>query len=65
MITDPSKESRYEYINNYQKEKYDRIIVNVVKGRKELIKKRAEELGMSLSEYAIYCVEKVIEGEME
>ena len=36
-----------EYKNKFQKEKYDRLIVNVPKGQKELITSYAKENGFS------------------
>ena len=36
-----------EYKNKFQKEKYDRLIVNVPKGQKELITSYARENGFS------------------
>lgn len=34
-----------KYKNDFQKEKYDRIIVNVPKGQKEIISEKAKEEG--------------------
>lgn len=39
------------YQNDYIKQKYDRINLVVQKGRKEEIKKKAEEQGMSVNQY--------------
>lgn len=36
-----------KYRNDFQKEKYDRIIVNVPKGEKQIIKDFAENAGYS------------------
>jgi predicted DNA binding CopG/RHH family protein len=43
--------NQFEYQNNYRREKYDRIEVVLPKGRKEELKKKAKEKGMSMSEY--------------
>lgn len=42
----------------YNNANYDRIEVSVKKGNKELLKKHAEILGVSLSEYIKHLIEK-------
>jgi predicted DNA binding CopG/RHH family protein len=45
------KINQFTYQNNYNKEKYDRIGLMTPKGKKEKIKKKAAEKGMSVNEY--------------
>lgn len=52
------KQAAFKYINQYQKETYDRITILVKKGQKEQIKQRAASKNMSLSEYIVYCINK-------
>lgn len=52
-----------EYINNYIKEKYDRINLTVPAGEKAIIKKRAEKQGKSANEYIRFLIEKDLEIE--
>lgn len=44
-------EEQNRYINDFMKEKYDRLHLIVKKGRKEEIKKKADALGLSMNEY--------------
>ena len=39
-----------EYNKNFRKENYDHVNLNLSKGKKEIYKKRAAELGLSLAE---------------
>lgn len=46
-----------EYKNNFQKEKYDRIIVNVPKGEKDAINERAKQCGYkSLNSFVVDAI---------
>ncbi len=48
-----------KYKNDFQKEKYDRIIVNVPKGEKQIINKRAAELGYkSLNSFIVDLIKE-------
>ena len=51
-----------QYINDYQKEKYDRITVMASKGKKEEWKAAAKLKNMSLSEFVMFCVNEKIEN---
>lgn len=44
---------KVKYDNNFQKEKYDRIIVNVPKGQKAMIQAHVKELGKSVNAYVV------------
>lgn len=50
-----SKDRENEYVNEYKKEKYDRITLLVPKGEKERYKEMAKNSGMSLSEFFVSC----------
>lgn len=57
-----SKENFFDpvkYKNDFQKEKYDRIIVNVPKGRKEEIVRYAKKQGYnSLNAFVVQAIEE-------
>ena len=51
-----------KYKNEFQKEKYDRIIVNVAKGQKKIIDQKAKELGYkSLNSFIVDLINKQLE----
>lgn len=54
------KQAAFNYVNQYQKEKYDRITVMAKKGKKEEYQAAADLKGMSLSSFIQDCVEKEI-----
>lgn len=56
------KKAALDYINNYQKEKYDRITVMAAKGKKEKYQAAAKAKGLSLSAFIMECVDKCIEN---
>lgn len=56
-----NKQAGYEYVNNYQKEKYDRITVMATKGKKVEYQEAAKQCGMSLSAFIMACVDEKIE----
>lgn len=45
--------NKYEYINNYQKEHYDRVSVLLVKGKKDGLRYAAKQEGLTLSELCV------------
>lgn len=55
------KQAAFSYINQYQKEMYDRITVMAKKGKKAEYRAAASLKGMKLSTFMQYCVEKEIE----
>ena len=55
------KEDAFAYINQYQKEKYDRITVMADKGKKAEYETAAKLKGMKLSAFIQDCVNKEIE----
>lgn len=48
------------YINQYQKEKYDRITIMASKGKKAKYQEAAKSKGMSLSAFVMECVDEKI-----
>lgn len=46
------------YQNDYKREKYDRMELLLPKGRKEILKKKAKVVGVSMSEYINSLLEK-------
>lgn len=58
------KQAGMKYVNEYQKEKYDRITVMADKGKKAEYQEAAKKFGMSLSAFVMMCVEEKIK-EME
>lgn len=52
------KEKALKYVNEYQKEKYDRITVMAEKGKKEVYAQAAKKAGMSLSAFIMMCVDE-------
>lgn len=56
------KQAAFSYINQYQKEKYDRITVMADKGKKEAYQSAAKLKGMSLSAFIMACVDEKIES---
>lgn len=55
------KEDAIAYVNQYQKEKYDRITVMAAKGKKAEYEAAAKFKGMKLSAFVQDCVEKELE----
>lgn len=52
------KQAAYRYVNEYQKENYDRITVMADKGKKVEYQKAAKKKGMSLSAFVQNCVDE-------
>lgn len=59
------KKAAFAYVNEYQKEKYDRITVMATKGKKEEYKAAAKDAGMSLSAFVEMCVNEKISKAVE
>ena len=59
MMEQKDKFDATKYKNDFQKEKYDRIIDNVAKGRKKIIDQKAKELGYkSLNSFVVDLINK-------
>lgn len=56
-----NKEDAIKYVNQYQKEKYDRITIMAAKGKKEEYTAAAKLKNMKLSTFVQDCVEKEIQ----
>lgn len=53
------KKAAYDYINNYQKEKYDRITILRKPGEKERLTKIAKDKGFrTLTEFINACIDE-------
>lgn len=63
MIDGKEKFDATKYKNDFQKEKYDRIIVNVSKGQKKVIDQKAKDLGYkSLNSFIVDLINKRLEN---
>lgn len=62
-----NKKAAYNYINNYQKEKYDRITILRKTGEKERLTKIAKDKGYrTLTEFINMCIDdKLKQMEMD
>ena len=55
------EKQNYNYINNYQKEKYDRLIILRKKGDKKMLTNIAKEKGFrTLTEFVNTCIDEKI-----
>lgn len=54
------KKAAFKYVNDYQKQKYDRITVMAGKGKKEKYQTAAKKAGLSLSAFIMMCVDEKI-----
>ena len=59
-ISDKAYKNKKAYINKYNKEKYDRILLVVPAGKKDYYKNMAEEKGLSLNRLFIEAVEEFL-----
>lgn len=59
------KKAAFAYVNQYQKEKYDRITLMVKKGKKAEYKAAADKAGMPLSAFVEMCVNEKISKAVE
>lgn len=62
MAENKKEFNQIEYQNKYIKEKYDRVGLTMPKGKKEIIKVRALEKGMSINEYINALIDKDIQS---
>ncbi len=63
MADEKEKFDATKYKNDFQKEKYDRIIVNVAKGQKKFIEQKAKDLGYkSLNSFIVDLINKKLEN---
>mgnify|MGYP002411766438 CR=1 FL=1 len=54
------KDAENKYNNDYKSERYDRITLLVTKGKKEIYQQAAQDEGISLSAFAVRCIEEKI-----
>ena len=62
VVMPTDRAAAFRYLNEYQKENYDRITIIVPKGRKKEIQATAKRKGMSTSEYIVACIEQFERG---
>lgn len=61
MSNDEKKKAAYDYINQYQKEKYDRITILRKAGDKERLSQIAKDKGYkSVTEFINACIDEKI-----
>lgn len=56
------KQAAFNYVNQYQKENYDRITIMAKKGKKAEYQAAAQLKGMKLSAFIMSCVDEKIES---
>ena len=62
MNNEKNKFDATKYKNDFQKEKYDRIIVNVPKGQKNIIDEHAKKKGYkSLNSFVVDAINEKLE----
>lgn len=54
------KQAAFNYVNQYQKDKYDRITVMAEKGKKKIYQDAAKQKGLSLSAFIMECIDERI-----
>lgn len=57
-MEDANKKAAYDYINKYQKQKYDRITILRVSGDKAKIDAIAKEKGLSTTQFINQCIDE-------
>ncbi len=58
MSTDEKRKAAYSYVNEYQKNKYDRITILRSAGEKAKIDAIAKERGMSTTQFINACIDE-------
>lgn len=58
----PKEKSRIKYQTEYDRNHYDRIVIVVPKGKRDRIKRRANELGKSVNGYIGELIDKDMEA---
>ena len=61
-MSEDSKFNPTKYKNDFQKQKYDRLIVNVPKGKGDIIKAHAKSKGKSLNAYVVDLINADMES---
>lgn len=60
-MNDEQKKAAYKYINDYQKQKYDRITILREPGEKDRLTKIAKEKGYkTLTEFINICIDEKV-----
>ncbi len=58
VSTEEKKKAAFDYLNRYQKEKYDRITILRKSGQKKKIDAIAKERGMSTTQFINSCIDE-------
>lgn len=58
-LSDQAQQNKRAYIARYNAEQYERITIRVPKGKKAILKKLADDMGISLNELFMQGIEKV------
>lgn len=58
VSTEEKKKAVFEYVNQYQKKKYDRITILRKSGEKAKIDELAKEKGMSTTQFINSCIDE-------
>ena len=58
ISTEEKKKAAFEYVNNYQKKKYDRITILRPSGEKAKLDAIAKEKGMSTTQFINSCIDE-------
>ena len=56
--TEDKKKAAYDYVNQYQRDKYDRITILRKTGQKKKIDAIAKEKGMSTTQFINTCIDE-------
>ena len=62
-MNDEQKKAAFDAINQYSKERYDKLLILVPKGDRERYKELARARGMSLSELARAAIDAYTNGQ--
>ena len=54
----PYSEAQKRASRKYNENNYDRLYITIGKGKKEIIKEKAQSMGMSVNEYVVKLIEE-------
>lgn len=57
----PYSEAQKRASRKYNENNYDRLYITIGKGKKEIIKEKAQSMGMSVNEYVVKLIEESLE----
>lgn len=59
----PATKAQQKAVNKYVREKYDRINITMPKGRKEILQKASEALGLSVNAFINEAIQERLDRE--